>query len=279
MGEHRMAYTGRTFIREREFYCGDRLDIDLYTVWQGKGKRRKKCKPTREVQQKLNERKSQEHMIRLVLENFTDKDLALHLTYREGCEPATEEEVERDVHNYYRRVRRYRKKLGLPDLKYMWRWDRGEERGRVHIHMFILGGVDRDTLEELWGKGFANSKRLQFENGSVEGLAVYMGKNKKSYRRWNGSRNLKQPEPRVQDGKLTVEQMETVADAVEKKTASILFEEMFPGYELDVAEVRINSVNRQMYISVSMRKKQKGRKAPARKSAGAIAAFLNGEEW
>lgn len=273
-----MAYKGRSFIREKEYFCGDRLDIDLYTVYQPKGKRRKKCKETKAVQQKLNERNSQEHMTRIALENFTEIDIALHLTYRKGTEPQTVEEVEKDVRNFIRRVRRLRKALGLQSMKYMWRWDRGEERGRIHIHMMMTGGVDRDTMEQLWGVGYANSKRLQFENGTIAALTNYMGKNKKSYRRWYGSRNLKQPEPVVQDGKLTVEQMETVADAVESKTSSVLFEEMFPGYELEDAKVVINSVNRQMYISVSMRRKPKAKKkASVPRRTGAVAAFLNGE--
>lgn len=274
-----MAYKGRSFIREKELYCGDRLDIDLYTVWQPKGKRRNKCKPTREIQQKLNERNSQEHMTRLALLNFQDrKDIALHLTYRKGQEPQTAEEVERDMQNYFRRVRRRRKKMGLPPMKYMWRWDRGERKGRIHIHVMMTGGIDRDELEEIWGMGYANTKRLQFVDGTIAALTKYMGKNKKSYRRWNGSRNLTQPEPVIQDGKLTVEQMETVADAVERKVSAALFEAMFPGYELEDAGVMVNSINRQLYIRVAMRRKpEQKKKAPARKGAGVVSSFLSGK--
>ena len=81
----------------------------------------------------------------------------------------------------------------------------------------------------------------------------------------------------IQDGKLTVEQMETVADAVERKVSAALFEAMFPGYELENAGVMVNSINRQLYIRVAMRRKPGKQKiAPVRKGAGAVSSFLSG---
>lgn len=266
----------RRFIREQAVYYGDRLDVNIYTVWQQKGKRRKKCKPTREAQKKLNDRNSEQRMRRIADMNFSRKDLALHLTY-EGEEPQSYEQVERDVKNYIRRVRRAHKAAGLPMPKYMIRISGGDGT-RWHVHLMISGGFDRDRLEEMWLLGRANTKRLQFENGTIAPLTMYMSGQKKGYRRWIGSRNLAMPQPVEQDGRLTVEHMRTVADAVESKVAANLFESIYPGYELEDAVCEMNTVNRQIYIRVSLRKKPGKKKAPARKWAGAVAAFLEGDE-
>ena len=47
-------YTGRTFNRESVYVCGDYMDGDIYPVFQAPGKRRSRCKPTSEIQQRKN---------------------------------------------------------------------------------------------------------------------------------------------------------------------------------------------------------------------------------
>ena len=47
-------YTGRTFNRESVYVCGDYMDGDIYPVFQAPGKRRSRCKPTSEIQQKIS---------------------------------------------------------------------------------------------------------------------------------------------------------------------------------------------------------------------------------
>ena len=84
-------YTGRTFNRESVYVCGDYMDGDIYPVFQAPGKRRSRCKPTSEIQQKLNQKNAEKKLTRLVHSNFTEDDIALHLTYRPGEEPQTEE--------------------------------------------------------------------------------------------------------------------------------------------------------------------------------------------
>ena len=249
-------YHGRSFNRETTYICGDYADGVIYPMWQAPGKRRAKCKPTSQVQEKLNQRNAEKRLTRTVHANFTQKDLALHLTYRDGTEPANEKEALRCLQNFIRRLKRRYKKAGI-ELKYVSCTEYGETTGRVHHHMILSGGVDRDEIERLWGSGYANSKRLQFGQDGVNGLTHYMTKSKHFYKRWNQSKNLIIPEPIQRDGALNMEEVELLAGAVEAGTAHDWFEDRYPGFELVEAAVEHNAVNRGKYIRFQMRRKQK----------------------
>lgn len=248
-----MQRAGRYFIRESVYVCGDYMDAEIYPVFQPSGKRRGKCKPTSEIQEKINQRNAEKALTRIVHANFTRQDLALHLTY--GLPPASLEEAKRDLYNFIRKVKRAREKAGLPPLKYIYRTEVGGRGGRFHHHLILSGGIDRDTLEALWGKGYANSKRLQFGEDGVTGLAHYMAKERITYRRWSGSRNLVKPEPTVKDGALGRADVEEMADAIEGKKAWQYFEERYPDFWLTKADLSINNVNRGTYIRVDMRRR------------------------
>lgn len=279
-----MGYKGRLFNREGVFYCGDYLDGDIYPVFQQAGKRRKRCKPTSEIQERLNQKNAEKTLTRTVHMNFDENDLALHLTYRKGVEPADEAEALRNVQNFLRRAKRRYRKTGI-ELKYVYTTEYGKKNGRVHHHLILTGGIDRNALEELWGKGYANSKRLQFEDDGVTGLAHYMTKDKRRnarfhstsreegkercfYRRWSGSRNLLHPEPSVIDGQLSFDDIGEITEAIDEKAAHKFFEKRYPGYVLTEAYYVRNSVNRGVYIHFEMRRRREdeypGRRRGAR---------------
>lgn len=249
-GRGSKMYRGRYFIRQTVYVCGDYMDADIYPVFQAPGKRRKKCRPTSEIQAKLNQKNAERKVTRLVHLNFTKKDIALHLTYNTAPESAGE--AQRDLWNFIRRVKRLRKKLELPELKYISCTEFGKKSGRVHHHMILSGGIDRDTLEELWGHGYANSKRLQFHEDGVTGLAHYIVKEKGFYKRWNQSKNLRKPEPIVKDSGISMDQVEEMADAIEKKQAYEYFEAVWPAYQLTEAVYTKNGVNRGSYVHIEM---------------------------
>ena len=249
-------YQGRYFTRSSVNVCGDYMDGDIYPVYQAAGKRRKKCRPTSEVQEKLNQRNAEKRLTRLVHNNFSEEDIALHVTYRNGEYPESPEAAARDLKNYIRRLKRKYKKAGL-DMKYVSCTEYGKKSGRVHHHLIISGGLDRDELEKTWGKGFANSKRLQFGEDGVTGLTHYMVKDGIFYKRWNGSRNLVQPEPIVKDNEFNMGDVEDMREAIETKNGHAYFEALYPDYELIEASCTQNGVNRGWYIHFEMRKKRK----------------------
>lgn len=248
------TYKGRKFNREQIHVCGNYLDADIYPVFQKPGKRRARCKPSSEIQKRLNQRNAEKKLTRLIHANFSEEDIALHLTYRSGEEPADEEAAQRDLSNFLRRLKRRYAKAGL-ELRYISTTEYGKKTGRVHHHLIISGGFDRDEAEKLWGKGYANSKRLQFEDEGLGALAHYMAKDHRFYKRWNQSRNLIMPTPVQYDGKISGEDIEEMRDAIDERAAHIYFEERYPEFELLSAEYINNSCNGGTYIRIEMRRR------------------------
>ena len=160
----------KTVYREKRYYCGEYLDVYIYPTYRQGRSRGKRSKPTSAAQAKLNQRHREEKLVRLLHANFTPDDLEIHLTYQQ--QPESPEEAQRLLRNYIRRVQRARKKQGLPPLKYIAVTEKGSKNGRYHHHVTLSGGMDRDELEKLWGLGYANSRRLQFTESGLAGLAL-----------------------------------------------------------------------------------------------------------
>lgn len=245
------GYRGRTFIREKIYTCGEYVDIDIYPVYQSPGIRRSKSKPASEVQALLNQKNAERKLVRLIHNNFTEDDVAITLTYKSA--PANVEEAQKLLSNFLRRVKRLRTKLGLEPLKYITVTEVGKRNGRIHHHIILSGGIDRDALEKCWGLGYANSQRLQFGENGVTGLAMYFIKDRQTYRRWNSSRNLVVPQPEVRDGAITMAEMDDMEDANENGTQWEFFENK---YDFEIAEIVFikNAVNRGSYIHIQARR-------------------------
>lgn len=258
-------YKGRTFVRETVHVCGEFLDADIYPVFQAPGKRRGRCRPTSDVQKRLNQRNAERKLTRLVHANFGEKDLALHLTYEDGRMPPDAESAKKELGKYLRKLRTEYRKRGI-ELKYITTTEVGKKTGRVHHHLILSGGVARDDLEQWWGRGYANSKRLQFGQTGCTGLAVYMAKEsckqtdgvKISFKRWNCSRNLAHPEPAQYDGRMSRADQAALAEAVENGTIYQLAEAQYPEYQLIEAEAIRNEINGGWYIRLNMRRKRGG---------------------
>ncbi len=257
----------RTVYREKKYVCGEYLDVFIYPVFEAgrkSGGKRAKRKPSTEAQKKLNQRHREEKLTRLLHANFTPEDLEIHLTYR-GEQPGSDEEAARNLRNYIRRVQRLRKKMGLPPLKYIAVTERGKRGGRYHHHITVNGGIDRDTLEELWESGRANSRRLQFDENGLAGLANYIVKSPVGGKAWTASKNLVDPEPRTRDERISGAKAK---DLAEHRQDSTRFEKLYPGYLASgPAEAFHNDVNGGTYLSIRLYRKdgkfikpQKGRR-------------------
>ena len=250
------SYRGRTFVRERVHVCGAYLDTEIYPVWQPAGKRRAKCRPSREIQEKINQRNAERKLTRLVHANFTEQDLALGLGYDESHLPADLTEARGRLQKFLRTLRREYKRRGL-ELRYITTTEQGKKSGRLHHHLILNGGMDRDEIERLWGQGYANTKRLQFGKTGVTGLACYMVKTQLNYRRYNCSRNLYRPEPAEHDGRLDRADQEQLADMIDRGTVYAEMERIYPDYECVEAEAERNEINGGIYIRIFMRRKEK----------------------
>lgn len=237
----------RTVYREKRYYCGEYLDVYIFPVFEtgkrglGRGKKRK---PTSAAQKKLNQRHREQKLARLLHANFTPDDLELNLSY--AVQPENDEEAARLLRNYIRRIQRLRKKRGLPPLKYIAVTEHGKKGGRYHHHITISGGIDRDELERLWGLGYANSRRLQFTENGLAGLAHYITKSPVGSKAWNASKNLVDPEPKTRDGHISARRARELArDTTDNRE----FEKLYPGYFLADAGAFHNDVNGGVYLA------------------------------
>lgn len=192
--------------REYAVKIKDTARVHLFPVRRkAQGGRGKRNKATSKIQEKLNQENRENYLGDLLNLNYTEKDLFIRLSYAE--QPESVEAADALLYNFFRRNRYYRKKHGLPDLKAVYFTEQGTQSGRIHHHVFLTGDIDRDTLEEMWGHGYANTRRLQFNERGVIGLSKYCAKGRRAKinkekreetvaRTWNSTHNLIKPQPR-----------------------------------------------------------------------------------
>lgn len=267
--------------REKIYKTGEYLEAEIFPVFHsgnGKSRRKAKYKPTSAMQERLNQRRAERELTRILNANFTDGDYELTLTFTDEYLPERYEEAYNKAVNYMRRVKRIYARIGINDLKYII----VPGGGRYHFHIVMTGGVLRSDLEKLWKLGYANSKRLKFAVGGVAGLAYYIANQlkedeyggedlfggmaideetgevteervrKKGARRWSCSKNLIRPEPETRDGRISAARVEELCTVdAESRTA---YEKLYPGYTFSSAKGYYNPENGGYYIQIIMKK-------------------------
>lgn len=222
-------------MREKKIYCGEKyLEVDIfpYTLTQQevskRGKRAKKEKVSEPKQRNLNDKNSKRYFIQLGKGNFDNGDLHVTLTYKPKYLPETVKEAEKEAYKFLRRIAYRMKKEGLGELKYILVTEHiaegeGERPVRIHHHIIMNGGLDRDIVENLWSRrrvkgqkegeriGVINADRLQPDENGIEGLCTYLSKNTNRKKRWSSSQNLKKPVSRNNDFKYSKREVEKVA--------------------------------------------------------------------
>lgn len=250
-------YRGRSFIREQIWVTGEYMDVDCYPVFQPAGIRRSKCRPTTDIQKRLNKKNREKQLLRLVRENFGRDDYITTLTFGKGKEPTSQEEAQRMIRNYLIRLRRRYKRAGA-ELKYIYTIERGKKKGRWHYHLFLSGGISREEIEKCWGLGYANTRRLQPEEDGLASIVHYVtkGQNEGGFRAWTSSKNLTRPMPAVIDGKKKRGELEQLADDIEDGRAAKTLGELYPEYEFMEASYYRNPINRGTYVHYELRRRE-----------------------
>lgn len=239
----------RCFYREKRYYSGDYLEIDIYPVFGKAGQRRKRYKPTSECQKRLNKKNAEMKLTRLMNANFTEYDIKVDLTYRNDTLPEDDEAALKELRNFIRRLKRFRKKSGLPELKYIAVTEKGKKSGRYHHHLVISGGVELRDLKKLWGRGFFTAELLKFNENGIEGLAKYLVKEPIGSKFYQASRNLTQPEVETRD---EVYSQKTVNAMAKICQDAALWEGLYDGYTFVSAVPFWNDYNRHQSITVRM---------------------------
>lgn len=243
-------------VREKKIYCGDKyLEVDIYNYVNNHRKkgRSKKKRETLLSQKNLNDKNARRKFIQLLETNFSKGDLHVTCTYSDKYLPKKIEQAEKEIGNFIRRIKRLRKKENKEDLKYLVITaykeitEDGEEKPvRIHHHLIINGGIDRNAIEELWSKGrgkkrdpigYINADRLQPDgNSGFIAIATYLIKNPTSKRRWSSSQNLKRPVSRTNDNKYSRREINRIASNNdlsywEKKYPGWYIADKISGYE------------------------------------------------
>ncbi|MEA5083273.1 MAG: hypothetical protein VB018_03870 [Lachnospiraceae bacterium] len=269
-------------IRQKIIHCdkygkkSKYIEVDLFSYLgvKAKGIRNKKKEESAPQQKSLNDKRAKRYFNQLGKTNFGDEDLHVSLTYSKENTPETVEEAENEALNYLRRLKRKREKEGLPPLKYLLVTERGQ-KGKVHHHIIMNGGLDRDLVEIMWTKdrinwkkyesdrlyrksikpiGYANADRLQVDEKGIEGLCNYLCKDPQGRRRWKQSKNLIKPwYKNPVDGRYSkrkIKQMATIPQDCEEVRR--FWESKYKGYQLDESIPEFNQVTGQWSIYLKM---------------------------
>lgn len=241
--------------RVKTIKSGNFLESEIYPLWKSKGQatKAKKQMESRKTQKNLNDKNAKKIIIRKVNSNFTEEDIMATLTYKGS--PPDEKQARKDIQNYIRRIREFRRKNELPELKYIYVIEfekEGNAKKKIHHHI-LINSMDRDVVEKLWTKGYANSKRLQPDEFGLEGIARYMTKDPKGTKRWCASKNLKKPIVSIADHKKGFSKRQVGEIAKNQGDAQAIFEKVYKGYIFSDIQVKYSDFVSGAYLYTRMR--------------------------
>lgn len=230
--------------KTRTIHCGDAIEVEAFPIYRQiypDASRMKERQRSTLSMQRCNDKRAELHFRRKAETNFNRNDYFLTLTYK-GTAP-TMAQAAKDFKNFIARVNRRRKKKGLPSCRYMAVLEAGNKNGRAHHHVLMDGGLSRDELEEIWGKGYANCDRLKPDGDGLKAVCKYMLKaagteqRQKDQKRWTCSRNLKEPKITESLHRVTKRQAARIACDAELQGEGIM-KKLYPGRVLTELEVR-----------------------------------------
>ena len=250
----------KPFIRQKVIHCGkqnrktDYIEVDIFPYTETDRRRRKRkenLSPPK--QQNLNDKNARRYLGQLIKSNFEKDDLHLLLSYDRKNMPATIEEAEHYVQLYLRRLKTRYKKAGLK-LQYVFVTEQGKRNGRIHHHVLIKRGIDRDEIEKCWKLGFADARRLQENERGIEQIANYLQKESAGKKRWKSSQGLIRPWVTTSDDKYSRRMIDKMAnmppDCEEVKT---FWDRKFPDYVLYECQNYFNKETARWSIYLKMR--------------------------
>jgi hypothetical protein len=259
--------------REQIIDYGNYREVKMFPVFPSPraSHRKPKHKPTRKVQERLNQVNAERALARLIAANFTSNDLKLELTYSSLEYPDSIEQAKKDISNFFRRVKRARARAGLTDeLKYIYAFGQGSTGNRIHFHVILSGGLSIQQLAKIWGKGYVDKVLpLMFDEQGVTGIAKYFAQQQSKIvdefdepmlvpdlkcktKRWVSSHNCIKPEPKNYDYKLTKRDVKFYAENSESLR---VFEKRYPDFFCSECKPFWNVDNGAYYLQIFLYKK------------------------
>ena len=241
--------------RTKTVKAGPMLEAEVYPMFgreQEKRARKARENITPEKQSRLNLERAKRYFVQLINTNFGEGDIHLTLTYEQA---PSYERARKDLRNFLDKVKRLREKRGLEELKYAGTIEENRDgrKVRIHAHLLMNDGISRDELETIWAKGRTNVLRLQPDESGLEGIARYIVKQQKSRKKWFRSRNLKKPQTRVSDSKISKRRIKILSQGFCAEAKEIL-EKVYPGYLYVKSQVFYSDFVDGVYIRALMRR-------------------------
>lgn len=179
--------------------AGKTIEVCKYYTYRDRikgGKRAKKEKPTKESQRRVNLRKAEKELRRLMNENFEDGDLLLRLDF--SRRPGGSVEMQKYISDAMGNMKKKAKRAGI-DMKYIYVKEVGPRGGR-HIHA-VISRIDTEIIRRCWPHGGIHIDPLN-SGGQYRKIAAYFIKyaerteeteGKLIGKRWYPSRGLRRP--------------------------------------------------------------------------------------
>ena len=221
-------------------------------------------------QKRLNAKKAKRYFEALVEANFKgNRDLVVHPTFSEDNYPESEEQAHKLVKNWIARLNYRRKKLGLPNCKYIIVFEKSP-RGRMDFHVLMDGQLSREEVENKWQFGYCNADRLRSDPKiGLQKIISYLSKggetDEKNSKRWISSKGLIKPWVSCsKNTKISRKRFEVLKSIPEdSELLRVTIERDNPGYELQDVERSVSEETGQMYLFCRMRlKKVEKKKGP-----------------
>ncbi len=220
-------------------------------------------------QKRLNAKKAKRYFEALVEANFKgNRDLVVHPTFSEENYPESEEQAHKLVKNWIARLNYRRKKLGLPNCKYIIVFEKSP-RGRMHFHVLMDGQLSREEVENKWQLGYCNADRLRSDPKiGLQKIISYLSKggetDEKNSKRWISSKGLIKPWVSCsKNTKISRKRFEVLKSIPEdSELLRVTIERDNPGYELQNVERSVSEETGQMYLFCRMRLKKVEKKGP-----------------
>lgn len=160
--------------------------------------------------QKQNYNNSFKKLRRIINANFEPSDYLISLTYDDYHKTTDPKQAKKDIEKFLRKIRDIYKKRGVA-AKYVSVTELGKTGRSYHHHLVIKSeNVPIGIISEIWENGginFRSLKKMEVSLGDYSKVASYILKetyenvheqNGVFKKRWNSSRNLIIPEPKIE---------------------------------------------------------------------------------
>jgi hypothetical protein len=162
-------------------------------------------------QAERNQISGQQNTQRLILCNFKKGDWWVR--FSAPYQNFTEEEFEKEVANFFRRVKYHAKKKGL-DFKYIGFSECGKRGGNWHLHIVIENSII-ETAMKCWKWENGINLTPLYLDGNFKDLAKYVRKDVVGTKRLKTSRNLTKPTVDISRAKKEYKKVERTGCPVE----------------------------------------------------------------